>query len=485
MARELMRIVMVGHVDHGKSTLIGRLLFDTKSISEERIAAVTEICEKQGKDIEFAYLLDALEEEQQQNVTIDTTQIFFKTKKRDYVVIDAPGHKEFLKNMISGASYAEAAVLIVDAKEGVKEQTKRHAYILNLLGIRQVVVAVNKMDLVEYSQSHFESVKEKISRFLDAFDIMPTAVLPLSASQGYNVAEKSDKLSWFEGETFLQTIDSLKKGRGIESLPFRMPVQDIYKWENKRRIVGRIESGRLKVGDEIVVLPSNKKTKVKNIDVYGKKPKKSEAGECIGVITEDELFVERGEVLSHPDKQPTKTKSFKANLFWMGKNPLKTSGRYKLKLATEEIDCTVSSILRRINSSTLEVIEENAGGLENTEVGELVVTTKKDVALDLFNLIPTTGRFVLVDGKRVAGGGIITEVVYDTIVVKDLRGAECPFTLDHAKPIVDGIKKGQTIEILITNFPAVETVGRLAFENNLEFSFKREEDYIRLSITNP
>ena len=473
---------MVGHVDHGKSTLIGRLLYDTKSVSDDRLAAVTEVCEKQGKDLEFAYLLDALEEEQQQNVTIDTTQIFFKTEKRDYVIIDAPGHKEFLKNMISGASYAEAAVLIIDAKEGVREQTQRHAYILNLLGIRQVVVVVNKMDLVEYNKDRFDAVKEKITGFLDAFDIMPIAVLPVSASHGYNVAKKSSLLDWFEGKTFLETIDSLKKGRGIGSLPFRLPVQDVYRWDDNRRIVGRIESGKLSVGDEVVILPSNKKTRIKSIDVYGKNPRKAQAGECVGVTTEDEIFVERGEVLSHPQEAPTSTKSFKANLFWMGKNPLKAGEKYKLKLGTGEDECTITSILKRIDSSTLKSIEEDAGGLENTEVGELIISTKKDVVVDLFNLIPTTGRFVLVDGKRVAGGGIITEIVYDTIVVKDLRGAECPFTLEHAKPILEDIKKGQVVEILVTNFPAVETIGRLAFEKELEFNFKKEEDYIRLTV---
>lgn len=477
-----MRMVIVGHVDHGKSTLIGRLLYDTDSIPEEKLAQALAISEKQGKGLEFAYILDALQEEQEQNITIDTTQIFFKTPKRDYVIIDAPGHKEFLKNMVSGASYAEVAILIVDVAEGVREQTQRHAYILSLLGVRQVVVCVNKMDSVGYKEAKFNSVKKKLTTFLDKLEIMPHAIIPISAAEGDNVAASSGKMSWYEGQNVLEALDSFMKTRELDDRPFRFPVQDVYKFDGKRIIAGRIESGKVKVGDVIHFSPSGGVSTVTSIEVHGKKPKKAAVPQCIGLTLKDPIFVDRGEVGSLEEEKPTSTKSFKTNIFWMGKNPLTVGKQYLLKLTTQEVFCTVSSISHRINSSTLEIIEKNPKKLLNTEVGEVVLNTKKSVAVDLFGIVPTLGRLVLVAEKRVCGGGIVTEIVFDKLQVKDLRGAECPFTLDHVKPIIDDIKPGQTKEILVTNFPAVETIGRLAFERGLEFSFKPEEDYIRLTV---
>ncbi len=485
MEKEVMRIVIVGHVDHGKSTLIGRLLYDTDSIPKEKIAQVMHVCEKQGKDLEFAYVLDALEEEQEQNITIETTQIFFKTPKRDYVIIDAPGHKEFLKNMVSGASYAEAAVLIVDAAEGVKEQTQRHAYILSLLGVRQILVALNKMDSVEYGEKKFGEVKKKLTSFLDKLELMPSHVIPISASHGDNIAKKSGKIPWYTGPTILEALDSLTKTRELEERPFRLPVQDVYKFDEKRIVVGRIESGKVAAGDTICFSPSGGSSKVKSIELYGKTATEVFVPQCAGLTLEDQIFIDRGEVGSHIEEKPTVTKAIKANIFWMGKEPLTVDSKYLLKLTTEEVQCTVSSILHRINSSTLETIEENPKKLYETEVGEVILKTQKPIAVDLFGLVPTLGRFVLVDGKRVAGGGIVTEIVYEKILIKDLRGAECPFTLEHAKPIIEHIKGGQTIEILVTNFPAVETIGRLAYDHGLEFSFRREEDYIRLTVKAP
>jgi len=485
MEKEVMRIVIVGHVDHGKSTLIGRLLYDTNSISKEKIAQVLEVSEKQGKGLEFAYILDALEEEQDQNITIDTTQIFFKTGKRDYVIIDAPGHKEFLKNMVSGASYAEAAILIVDAAEGVKEQTKRHAYILSLLGVRQILVAINKMDSVGHSQEKFGQVKKKLSMFLDKLELMPSEVIPISASRGDNVAKHSQNTPWYNGPTILEALDSLIKTRELEDRPFRLPVQDVHKFDGKRVIVGRVESGHVKQGDAVCFSPSGGISRVKSIEVYGKKPSRAEAGESIGITLEDQIFVDRGEVASHESEKPTVTQSIKTNVFWMGKEPLSVGKRYLLKLTTQEVSCTVSTVLRRINSSTLETVEENSQKLFDTEVGELILLTRKPIAVDLFDIVPTLGRFVIVDAHRVAGGGIITEIVQEEIIIKDLRAAECPFTYEHAKPLIEHIKRGQTIEILVTNLPAVETIGRLAFEHNLEFNFRREEDYIKLTVKAP
>ncbi len=476
---------MVGHVDHGKSTLIGRLFYDTGCIPEDRFEQIKAKSLSQGRPVEFAYLMDAFEEEQNQGITIDTAQTFFRTDKRHYIIIDAPGHKEFLKNMISGASNAEAAILLVDAAEGVREQTKRHAYILSMLGIRKIIAVVNKMDSVDYSQSRFEQVKEELIDFLCPLEILPMYTIPISAMGGENVSKKSELMSWFDGPSVLIALDSFKKERALKDKPFRYPVQDVYKFGDERIIAGRIESGTIRQGDTIVFHPSGKKTKVASIVKFGKKPKKAVAGECIGITMDEQIYAKRGEVAAIEADPPITTKSFKANVFWMSKTPMKIGEPLLLKVATEEVECSITQILRSINSSTLETIEENATQLNTTEVGELIVHTKKHVAVDLFSVIATTGRFVLVDDGQVGGGGIITEVVYQKIIQKDLRGEICPFTLEHAKPLIEHIRKGQTIEILITNLQATETIGRFAFEHDLEFNFRRENDHIKLTVKKP
>src|SRR3989339_474219 len=258
--KEHMNIVIVGHVDHGKSTVIGRLLADTGSLPEGKLEFVKQMCFKNAKPFEYAFLLDALKDEQSQGITIDTARCFFKTKKRDYIIIDAPGHIEFLKNMITGAARAEAALLVIDAKEGVRENSRRHGYLLSMLGVKQVAVCVNKMDLVDYSQEVFTSIKNEYQEFLDRIGVTPMNFIPLSARNGDNIIVKSDKMPWHSGMTILETVDSFARELDHIKKPFRFPVQDIYKFtetgDDRRIIAGRIETGSIKVGDEGVCLPS-------------------------------------------------------------------------------------------------------------------------------------------------------------------------------------------------------------------------------------
>ncbi|AFS79514.1 sulfate adenylyltransferase subunit 1 [Gottschalkia acidurici 9a] len=410
MNRESLNIVVVGHVDHGKSTLIGRLLFDTDSLPSGAIEKVKRISQEKGKGFEYSYLLDAFEEEQKQGITIDTTRLQFKTEKRDYIIIDAPGHKEFLKNMISGAASAESAILMVDANEGIQEQSKRHGYILSLLGIQKVYVAVNKMDLVDYSEEKYEEIKRDFDRFLNTLGVYPLKYIPVSAFHGENIASKSDKMPWYEGESILEAMDIIEKEVGIEDQPLRFPIQDVYKFDHRRIIAGRIESGSLKVGDEIVILPSNKTTKVKSIEHWVEKDKKEEvsAGMSVGIIVEDEFFYKRGEIVSHKDNIPTVTDTFGGNLFWLGKDDLVKNKKYKLKLATLEIECEIAKINKVIDASTLETIE-NGERVKRNDVAEITITTKEPIALDEFKNIQSTGRFVIVDDLDVSGGGIITK----------------------------------------------------------------------------
>ena len=407
--KDTFKIVVVGHVDHGKSTVIGKLLYDTHSLPEGAIEKVKRIAKETGKPFEYAYLLDAFEEEQEQGITIDTTQIQFATEKRDYVIIDAPGHKEFLKNMISGAADAEAALLIVDAKQGVQEQSKRHAYILSLLGIKKVHVIVNKMDLVDYSQEVFENVKRDMNKFLGDLNVYPLSYIPVSAFFGENILTKSDKLPWYDGKTLIESIDSIEKERGIEDKALRFPIQDVYKFDDRRIIAGRIESGKLKVGDNITIYPEGKKTKVKSIEYWVEKDKKDTvyAGESVGITVEDEFFNKRGEVITLDNEEaPQVSNSFRANIFWMGKNDLTKGKKYKLKLTTAEAEGEIKEIVRVIDASSLDSDKKNDKVVLN-DVAEVIIQTNEPLAFDTFAESHATGRFVLVDGYDVAGGGII------------------------------------------------------------------------------
>ncbi|MEW6701277.1 MAG: GTP-binding protein, partial [Bacteroidota bacterium] len=305
--KERMNIVVVGHVDHGKSTLVGRLLADTNSLPHGKLEQVKRTCEINSKPFEYAFLLDALIDEQAQGITIDTARIFFKTQKREYIIIDAPGHIEFLKNMISGAARAEAAILLIDAHEGIAENSKRHAYMLSLLGIKQVAVAVNKMDLVNYSEIVFNKIKDEYTLFLEAIGIEPLIFIPIAARDGINITENSKIISWYNGLTIVELIDSFIKEKEDDQNYFRMFVQGVYKFtangDNRRIIAGTVNSGTINVGNEIVFLPSGKRSAVKTIDVYGR-PSSPKAGpeEAIGITLTTQVYVKPSELICRADE---------------------------------------------------------------------------------------------------------------------------------------------------------------------------------------
>ncbi len=410
LSKETLKFVIVGHIDHGKSTLIGRLFYDTGSLPEERIEEVRKVCEALGKEMEFAYVMDHLEEERDQGITIDTAQTFFKTKKRDYVIIDAPGHREFTKNMITGASQAEAAILIVDAEEGVKEQTRRHAYILKMLGLEQVIVVINKMDLVDYKEERYKEVVNEVKEFLNKIGVKPSYMIPVSSKEGDNIAKESANMKWYSGLTVLQALDTFKSGKDRSYLSLRMPVQDVYKIGEKRILVGRVESGMIRQGDEIVVLPSKERTRVLSVEEFLNDDKREAvSGESTGIVLENKLFVDRGNVISNGEL-PLVTRNIKANIFWMSKSSLKKGETVILKCATQEVNCKVEKIEKRIDSSTLGVIGEDVEEIGDREVGEVILKSDKDLVVDDFNKTPEIGRFVIDKNLDTAGGGIITEL---------------------------------------------------------------------------
>jgi bifunctional enzyme CysN/CysC len=405
---EQLKIVIVGHVDHGKSTFVGRLLHDTGSLPEGKLEQLEAVAKRRGVPFEWANLMDALQAERDQNITIDTTQIWFQTRKRQYVIIDAPGHKEFLKNMVTGAAHAEAALLVIDAAEGVQEQSRRHGYLLHLLGIRQIAILVNKMDLANYSHERFREIESSFRAFLQTVGVTPTCFIPIAARHGDNIAARSAAMPWWQGPTVLETLDQFEPAQPPTGQPLRLPIQDVYRFDDRRILAGRIESGILKIGDRLVFSPTNKVSTVKTIERWNAPASsQAQAGESIGVTLTEQVFVERGAVAALETDPPYELSRFKARLFWLGRAPMVREKAYKLKLATQEAECQIEAIERVIDSSNLETLERAEPQVGRNEVAELSLRTKRPVAFDTHAEIIATGRFVIVDGLEVAGGGII------------------------------------------------------------------------------
>ncbi len=407
-----LKIVFVGHVDHGKSTLIGRILHDTNSLPEGKIAAIQKACAAERMEFEYAFVLDALLEEQAQNITIDTTQIPFRTAARQYVIIDAPGHKEFLKNMITGAANADAAVLVIAANEGVREQSRRHAYLLSLLGVRQIIVVVNKMDLVGYSAERFAAIEAEYREFLGSLGLDAHLFIPASAKQGENVAHKAVAMNWSSGPTLLEALDTLQPFTIPENQPLRFSVQDVYRFDERRIVAGRIESGVLRVGDQLVFSPANKSAVVATIEQWKAPPRdEAMAGDSIGVTLSEQIFVERGYVGSHQHDTPIETNRLRADVFWIASAPLKTGSSYLLRVGTQQVNCMVVAVEQVMDSSTLEIIVGERDVARN-DVGRVTLQTRAPLVVDNHDRIPNLGRFVLIEAGRICGGGIIFGGVY-------------------------------------------------------------------------
>ena len=416
--REQINVVIVGHVDHGKSTLVGRLLADTGSLPDGKLEAVKAQCQRNAKPFEYAFLLDALKDEQAQGITIDTARSFFKSSKRDYIIIDAPGHIEFLKNMISGAARAEAALLLIDAHEGIKENSRRHGYMMRFLGIKNIAVCVNKMDLVNYDQKIFEQIKLDYTKFLTEIDLTPKSFIPISAFYGDNMISHSERMPWYQGGTVLDVLDGFKKAATLDKLPFRMPVQDIYKFteegDERRIVAGRVETGTINVGNDIIFMPSGKKNRIKSVEYFnGPVRTDAAAGESIGFTYDTEIYIRPGEILCKAsEKLPYVSNKFRANIFWMGKQPLIKGKTYKLKIATQQVPVIVAEMIHVLNAAQLVFSQEPH--VDRYEIGEIIFETLRPVAFDVVSEIAQTGRFVLVDNYEIAGGGIILSPVFDS-----------------------------------------------------------------------
>ncbi len=412
-----MNIVIVGHVDHGKSTLIGRLLVDTGSLPKGKLEEVKARCGRSAKPFEYAFLLDALKDEQNQGITIDTARSFFKSTKRDYIIIDAPGHIEFLKNMITGAARAEAAVLVIDASEGIRENTKRHGYMLSFLGIKNVMVCVNKMDLVEFRQDIFDEIRSQYELFLKELNLEARHFIPISAREGDNVVRLSERTPWYQGASFLEALDQFEKSPLRHEQPFRMPVQDIYKFtedgDTRRIVAGRIETGVIAQGDPVIFLPSQKSSRIATIEGFNTPPAaEALSPQSTGFSLEEQIYIRPGEIMCRlHDPLPYVSSKFRANIFWLGKQPFIKEKIYKLKITTQQVPVVLSELIGVMNAA--ELSQALKPHVDRHEVAECILETMKPIAFDQVHTIAETGRFVIVDNYEIAGGGIILAPVFD------------------------------------------------------------------------
>lgn len=409
--KDMLRFITCGSVDDGKSTLIGRLLYDSKLIFEDQLAAIEADSKKvgtTGDEIDLALLVDGLQAEREQGITIDVAYRFFSTDKRKFIVADTPGHEQYTRNMATGASSAQLAVILIDARKGVLTQTRRHSYIVSLLGIRKVVLAINKMDLVDYSQDVFERIKAEYMEFAAQLNFDEIEALPMSALKGINVLENTADLKWFDGPTLMTHLEAVDVRTDEQEKPFRFPVQ----WVNRpnldfRGFSGTIVGGRIKPGDDITVLPSGSTSKVERIVVQGGDLEEGVAGQAVTLTLADEIDISRGDVICASDNPAGVSDQFEANLIWMHEQPLLPGRPYLLKSGNTSGSAIISALKHKVNVNTL---EHQAGKtLELNEVGVCNISLDKAIAFDPYNDNRDMGSFILIDRmtNTTVGAGMI------------------------------------------------------------------------------
>ena len=397
--KSLLRFLTCGSVDDGKSTLIGRLLYDTKLLFEDTLASLEKDSKKfgtTGEDIDFALLVDGLEAEREQGITIDVAYRFFATDKRKFIVADTPGHEQYTRNMATGASNSELAVILIDARKGVLVQTRRHAYICSLLGIRHIVLAVNKIDLVGYDQKIFDDIVAEFRGFSAKLRFASEIAIPLSARFGINVMEKSAETPWYKGPSLLAHLETVEVDAALADKPFRLPVQ----WVNRpdldfRGFAGTIAGGRVRPGDTVVVAKSGKSSKVARIVTHDGDLPEAVAGDAITLTLADEVDISRGDVLAAPDVRPAVSDQFAAHLLWMAEEELLPGRQYLLKLGTATVPATVSTLKHKIDVNTLDT--HAAKTLALNEVGYCNFALSQPLAFDPYRENRDTGGFILID----------------------------------------------------------------------------------------
>ena len=411
--KELLRFLTCGNVDDGKSTLIGRLLHDSKMIYEDHLEAITRDSKKvgtTGEEIDLALLVDGLQAEREQGITIDVAYRYFSTAKRKFIIADTPGHEQYTRNMATGASTCDLAIILVDARYGVQTQTRRHSYIASLLGIKHIVVAVNKMDLKGFDEQVFESIKADYLKFAEGINLKPSSLhfVPMSALKGDNVVNRSERSPWYTGPALMEILETVEVAADRNFTDLRFPVQYVNRPNlNFRGFAGTIASGLVHKGDEVVVLPSGKSSRVKSIVTYEGELENAGPGQAVTLTMEDEIDISRGDLLVHADNVPQVTDQFDAMLVWMSEEPMLPGKKYDIKRATSYVPGSIASITHKVDVNTLE--QGAASALQLNEIGRVKVALDTSIALDGYDSNRTTGAFIVIDRltNGTVGAGMI------------------------------------------------------------------------------
>ncbi|MEX0967221.1 MAG: sulfate adenylyltransferase subunit CysN [Bacteroidia bacterium] len=411
---DLLRFATAGSVDDGKSTLIGRLMFDTKTIFEDQLEAIEESSRKRGEDyVNLALLTDGLRAEREQGITIDVAYRYFATPNRKFILADSPGHIQYTRNMVTGASNSQLAIILVDVRHGVVEQTRRHSFIVGLLGIKHVVVCINKMDLVDYSQEKFEEVKKDYLSFISKVNIPEIHFVPVSALLGDNIVEKSEKMPWYKGSSLLYTLENVQVVSDYDFVDSRFPVQYVVKpqikgYQDYRGYAGRVAGGVFKPGDDVVVLPSGFSSKISSIDTFSGPVEEAFPPMSVTMRLENEIDISRGDMIVKENNQPKVEQDIDLMICWLNEKPLQPNGKYTLRHTTKEARCVVKEVLYKVDINTLHRVEDNKE-IRLNDIGRIRIRTTQPLFFDTYQRNKGTGSLILVDEatNTTVGAGMI------------------------------------------------------------------------------
>ncbi|GFO63479.1 sulfate adenylyltransferase subunit CysN [Geomonas paludis] len=511
--KSLLRFITCGSVDDGKSTLIGRLLWDSKMVFEDQLAALEADSKKvgtQGGAIDYALLLDGLQAEREQGITIDVAYRFFSTDRRKFIVADTPGHEQYTRNMVTGASTAKVAVILVDARKGLLTQTRRHSFLVSLVGIKHIVLAINKMDLIGYDEEKFRAIEADYREFAAPLGFASITALPISALNGDNIIEKSSETAWYQGPTLMHFLETVQVEDDRDQQPFRLPVQ----WVNRpnldfRGFCGTVASGTVRPGDEIRVASSGQTSKVARIVTFNGDLNEAVAGQAVTLTLEDEIDISRGDMLTRPEAPPLYTRHPEAHLVWMHDEPLQPGQLYLVKTATGVTPGRVTAVQYAVDVNTLEQKQVSTLGLN--EIGLARIELDRPVSFDPYGANRDTGSFILIDrftNATVAAGMVLSapdesqrahlsasdsnpwaprHITLDAVAatnlnVVDLTEEKGLFILDLAQSIHDYLGKGNRILIRLRDLSQLEPVAQLAYEHELAFEFDRNGDGVSILL---
>ena len=411
---ELLRFTTAGSVDDGKSTLIGRLLYDSKSIFEDQLENIKQTTERRGEEgINLALLTDGLKSEREQGITIDVAYRYFATPRRKFIIADTPGHIQYTRNMVTGASTANVALILVDARRGILEQTRRHAFIASLLQIPHLVVCINKMDLVDYSEDRYEEIKDEFEKFSYKIDVKDVHFIPISALNGDNVVDRSKNMNWYEGSTLLYYLEHVHIGSDQNFIDTRFPVQYVIRpntdaFHDYRGYAGRVAGGVLKKGDNVILLPSGLTTKIKKIDTYDGEIEEAYPPMAVTVLLEDDMDLSRGDMIARENNQPEVGQDIEVMVCWFNERPLQLRGKYTIKHTTQEARCIVKDIRYKLDINSLHRLQEDKHITMN-DIARVVLRTTKPLLYDSYRKNRTTGSIIFIDEgtNETVGAGMI------------------------------------------------------------------------------